>query len=279
MRKHLKGYDDRTLIRDFTYNFLRHDRVGIIGPNGCGKSTLIKMIVGQETPDQGRITIGQTVKIGYFSQESDQMDPDMRVIDYVKEGGEVLHTSEGTMTATVLMERFLFTADQQYSRIGKLSGGEKRRLYLLRILMEAPNVLILDEPTNDLDITTLALLEDYLDGFDGIVLTVSHDRYFLDRVVNRIFAFEGERSPSTRAVIRTISTRAGGEESLQQAGQAQAEEKKVNRSNWKEGQEKKLKMSYKEQREYETIEQDINDLEEKIQRLEEETLACATDFL
>lgn len=274
-----KGYDDRTLIRDFTYNFLRHDRVGIIGPNGCGKSTLIKMIVGQETPDQGRITIGQTVKIGYFSQESDQMDPDMRVIDYVKEGGEVLHTSEGTMTATVLMERFLFTADQQYSRIGKLSGGEKRRLYLLRILMEAPNVLILDEPTNDLDITTLALLEDYLDGFDGIVLTVSHDRYFLDRVVNRIFAFEGGTITQYEGGYTDYQYKSGGEESLQQAGQAQAEEKKVNRSNWKEGQEKKLKMSYKEQREYETIEQDINDLEEKIQRLEEETLACATDFV
>ena len=274
-----KGYDDRTLIRDFTYNFLRHDRVGIIGPNGCGKSTLIKMIVGQETPDQGQITIGQTVKIGYFSQESDQMDPDMRVIDYVKEGGEVLHTSEGTMTATVLMERFLFTADQQYSRIGKLSGGEKRRLYLLRILMEAPNVLILDEPTNDLDITTLALLEDYLDGFDGIVLTVSHDRYFLDRVVNRIFAFEGGTITQYEGGYTDYQYKSGGEESLQQAGQAPAEEKKVNRSNWKEGQEKKLKMSYKEQREYETIEQDINDLEEKIQRLEEETLACVTDFV
>ena len=274
-----KAYNGHTYINDFTYIFLRDYRIGIIGSNGCGKSTLIKMIVGQETPDQGRITIGQTVKIGYFSQESDQMDPDMRVIDYVKEGGEVLHTSEGTMTATVLMERFLFTADQQYSRIGKLSGGEKRRLYLLRILMEAPNVLILDEPTNDLDITTLALLEDYLDGFDGIVLTVSHDRYFLDRVVNRIFAFEGGTITQYEGGYTDYQYKSGGEESLQQAGQAPAEEKKVNRSNWKEGQEKKLKMSYKEQREYETIEQDINDLEEKIQRLEEETLACATDFV
>ena len=180
----------------------------------------------------------------------------------------MLHTSEGTMTATVLMERFLFTADQQYSRIGKLSGGEKRRLYLLRIPMEAPNVLILDEPTNDLDITTLALLEDYLDGFDGIVLTVSHDRYFLDRVVKSYLCFlKGERSPSTRAVIRTISTRAGGEEFLQQTGQAPAEEKgKPQQLEGRTG-EKVKNVLAKEQREYETIEQDINDLEEKIQRL------------
>ncbi|MDD5993874.1 MAG: ABC-F family ATP-binding cassette domain-containing protein, partial [Clostridiales bacterium] len=185
-----KSYDDHTLIRDFSYIFLKNDRIGIIGPNGCGKTTLMNMINGLVTPDSGTIAIGQTVKIGYFSQENEAMDESLRVIDYVREGGEFIHTKDGTVSASVMLERFLFPPDHQYSIIGKLSGGEKRRLYLLRILMEAPNILILDEPTNDLDIATLTRLEDYLDSFDGIVITVSHDRYFLDRVVSRIFCFE-----------------------------------------------------------------------------------------
>ena len=185
-----KSYDDRTLIRDFSYIFLKNDRIGIIGPNGCGKSTLMKLINGIETPDSGTITIGQTVKIGYFSQENEYLDPSLKLIEYVREGAEVIHTPTGTISASQMLERFLFPSNMHYALIEKLSGGEKRRLYLLRILMEAPNVLFLDEPTNDLDIETLTILEDYLDHFAGIVVTVSHDRYFLDRVVRRIFAFE-----------------------------------------------------------------------------------------
>ena len=187
IRKELGG---RLLIRDFSYIFLKGDRVGIVGPNGCGKTTLLKIITGELEADAGTRQTGQTVKIGYFVQEAAPMDPSVRVIDYVKEAGELVVTPEGTITAAQMLERFLFDGSMQWGPVEKLSGGEKRRLYLLRILMGAPNVLILDEPTNDLDIQTLTILEDYLDSFDGIVITVSHDRYFLDRVVQRIFAFE-----------------------------------------------------------------------------------------
>ena len=187
-----KAYDGKTLIRDFSYIFLKNDRVGFIGPNGSGKSTLMKMIAGWVKPDSGEIEIGQTVKLGYFSQENEAMDNDLRVIDYIKNVAEYVRTPDGSVSASQMLERFLFPPSVQYTVIGKLSGGEKRRLYLLRILMDAPNVLILDEPTNDLDIRTLTILEDYLDSFQGIVITVSHDRYFLDRVVRRIFAFEGD---------------------------------------------------------------------------------------
>ncbi len=185
-----KAYGDRQLFHDFTYTFLKNDRIGIIGPNGCGKSTLLKIIIGMETPDTGSVVIGETIRIGYFGQEHEALEENLRVIDYIREGAEYVRTSEGQFSASVMCERFLFDADKQYAPVAKLSGGEKRRLYLLRILVEAPNVLILDEPTNDLDIRTLQILEDYLDHFAGIVLTVSHDRYFLDRVVNRIFSFE-----------------------------------------------------------------------------------------
>ena len=187
-----KAYGDKILIRFFTYIFLKRDRIGVIGPNGCGKTTLMKILAGAEQPDAGTVTVGQTIRIGYFSQENEWMDEEMRVIDYVREGAEIIRTSSGTATASQMLERFLFPPQMQYARIGRLSGGEKRRLYLLRILMEAPNVLLLDEPTNDLDIQTLTILEDYLDTFDGIVVAVSHDRYFLDRTVSRIFAYEGE---------------------------------------------------------------------------------------
>ena len=185
-----KSYGEKKLIEDFNYIFLKNDRIGIIGHNGCGKSTLMKMIMGLEQPDSGNITIGQTIKIGYFSQENEYMDDSMKMIEYVRDRAEYVKTSEGIITASQMLERFLFPRHVHYTRIEKLSGGEKRRLYLLRILMEAPNVLILDEPTNDLDIQTMTILEDYLDSFDGIVITVSHDRYFLDRVTRRIFAFE-----------------------------------------------------------------------------------------
>lgn len=284
-----KSYGDALLIDDFTYTFLRDDRIGIIGPNGCGKSTLLKMILGEVQPDSGTITIGQTVKIGYFSQESSEMDPSLRVIDYVKEGAEYIKTDTGTISASVMLERFLFPKDQQYTTISKLSGGERRRLYLLRILMEAPNVLFLDEPTNDLDIATLTILEDYLDQFDGIVITISHDRYFLDRIVRRIFAFEENgklqqyeggytdylhRSGHTMKVTDAGAT---GATTTEQTPSATAP--KMTRDTWKQGQTHKKKMSYQEQKDFETIEDDITALEEKIEALDAAIAKSATDFV
>lgn len=280
-----KSYGGKCVIRDFTYTFLRTDRVGIVGANGCGKSTLLKMIVGELPPDSGTIVIGQTVKIGYFSQDSDSMDGSLRVIDYVREGGEVIHTGEGDITASALLERFLFSPDMQYAPVSKLSGGERRRLYLLRVLMESPNVLLLDEPTNDLDIASLTILEDYLDSFDGIVVAVSHDRYFLDRIATRIFAFEGDGSVRQyeggytdyqNKTGHVISVKGEGNDSLTTGVE---KGKKVNRNNWKENAPKKLKMSYKEQREYETIEEDIAAIEEAIQKCEEDIMAYARDFV
>lgn len=287
-----KSYDNIPVISDFTYFFLRNDRVGIIGPNGCGKSTLMNIITGNVTPDSGTVTIGQTVKIGYFSQENEAMDESLRVIDYVREGGEVIHTKDGTVSASVMLERFLFPPDQQYSIIGKLSGGEKRRLYLLRILMEAPNILILDEPTNDLDIATLTRLEDYLDSFEGIVITVSHDRYFLDRVVSRIFCFENGTikqyeggytdylNHTTHKLDVTDAGISSSEKISPDDDTAEETDKpKVTKDNWKDGQTKKLKMSYKEEKEFETIESDIATLEQQIEDTDNEMLKAANDFV
>ena len=186
-----KSYGDKVLIRDFNYIVLKNQRLGFIGPNGCGKSTLMKILVGVIEPDEGFMEIGDTIQIGYFSQEAEEMDNNQRVIDYIKDIAEYVPTKDGRITASQMLERFLFDGNMQYTPIGKLSGGEKRRLYLCKVLMESPNVLILDEPTNDLDIPTLTILEDYLDSFQGIIITVSHDRYFLDNLVDRIFAFEG----------------------------------------------------------------------------------------
>lgn len=287
-----KSYDNIPVISDFTYFFLRNDRVGIIGPNGCGKSTLMNIITGNVTPDSGIVTIGQTVKIGYFSQENEAMDESLRVIDYVREGGEVIHTKDGTVSASVMLERFLFPPDQQYSIIGKLSGGEKRRLYLLRILIEAPNILILDEPTNDLDIATLTRLEDYLDSFEGIVITVSHDRYFLDRVVSRIFCFENGTikqyeggytdylNHTTHKLDVTDAGISSSEKNSPDDDTAEETDKpKVTKDNWKDGQTKKLKMSYKEEKEFETIENDIATLEQQIEDTDNEMLKAANDFV
>ena len=287
-----KSYDNIPVISDFTYFFLRNDRVGIIGPNGCGKSTLMNIITGNVTPDSGIVTIGQTVKIGYFSQENEAMDESLRVIDYVREGGEVIHTKDGTVSASVMLERFLFPPDQQYSIIGKLSGGEKRRLYLLRILMEAPNILILDEPTNDLDIATLTRLEDYLDSFEGIVITVSHDRYFLDRVVSRKFCFENGTikqyeggytdylNHTTHKLDVTDAGISSSEKNSPDDNTAEETDKpKVTKDNWKDGQTKKLKMSYKEEKEFETIENDIATLEQQIEDTDNEMLKAANDFV
>ncbi len=289
-----KSYGQKLLIEDFNYIFLKNDRIGIVGPNGCGKSTLLKILNGIVEPDAGHVEIGQTIKIGYFSQENEYMNESMRVIDYVKEVGEYITTSDGKITAAQMLENFLFEGALQWSKIEKLSGGEKRRLYLLRILMSAPNVLILDEPTNDLDIQTLTILEDYLDRFDGIVITVSHDRYFLDRTVRRIFAFEGngkirqseggysdylirleleKPEGNFQTVGKGISTK---ESSGNMSGEADASEKSDSKKTWKE-RERKLKFTYNEQKEFETIDEEIAKLESKIESLDEEMMKNATN--
>lgn len=285
-----KSYGDRTLIRDFSYIFLRDDRIGIIGPNGCGKSTLMKIIAGSVEPDSGTVTIGQTVKIGYFSQENEALDENMRVIDYVRSGAEYIRQPDGSLiTASAMLERFLFPGDMQYALIKKLSGGEKRRLYLLRILMEAPNVLFLDEPTNDLDIATLTILEDYLDHFDGIVAVVSHDRYFLDRVVRRIFSYEedgrlvqyegGYTDYLHACEAKNTATDGHTNNSVSKAPSEAEPAKTVNRNNWKDGQTKKKKMTYQEQKDFETIEDDIAAIEERLDAIDTEMTRAASDFV
>jgi len=290
-----KSYGEKKLIDDFSYNFLKGDRVGFIGPNGCGKSTLMKMIAGIISPDSGKVIIGQTVKMGYYAQEiasekpTDEteidlsyMDPNQRVIDYVKDTAEYIQTVDGLMSASVMLDRFLFPPEKQYSLIGKLSGGEKKRLNLLRVLASSPNLLILDEPTNNLDIATLTILEDYLDRYEGIVVTVSHDRYFLDRTMRRIFAFEGDGK------IRQYE---GGytDYALKKQAEREAEEtetsKKVEMATGatQKGQRtrgpQKLKFTYQEQKDYETIEADIAALEEKIENLDKEMQTASTDFV
>lgn len=285
-----KSYGNHLLIRDYNYIFLKNDRIGIIGPNGCGKTTLLKIINGIVKPDTGTIEIGQTIRIGYFSQENEYMDDSMKVIDYVKEAGEYIQTSDGRITASQMLERFLFEGAIQWSKIEKLSGGEKRRLYLLRILMSAPNVLILDEPTNDLDIQTLTILENYLDGFDGIIIVVSHDRYFLDRTVRRIFAFEGEgairqyEGGYSDYLIRKeleglpdMTVKSMGVGSAAQTEKSGSENSaEDSRVTWKKH-DKKLKFSYKEQREFETIDGEITALEEKIKVLDAQMLENASN--
>jgi ATP-binding cassette subfamily F protein uup len=280
-----KSYEGRTLFTDFSYTFGKLDRIGIIGPNGCGKSTLLKCIVGSVTPDTGSIEIGQTIKIGYFGQENEALDENKRVIDYIKDTAEFIRTAEGLVSASVMCERFLFTPEMQYAPIAKLSGGEKRRLYLLRVLMEQPNVIILDEPTNDLDIQTLRILEDYLDGFAGIIITVSHDRYFLDRVVTRIFAFEEGKSlyqseggySDYLVHKRELEGAADGSAASPSASKAGAYEDKSSKGKYRAPREK-TKLSYKEQQEYDNIESEIEKLEEKSAELETQIAESATDY-
>lgn len=292
-----KSYGDRKLIEDFTYIFLKQDRIGIVGPNGCGKSTLLKMILGQVMPDAGTVEIGETIKIGYFSQDNSHMEESMKAIEYVREVAEFIQTPDGKISASALMERFLFDGTMQWTLIGKLSGGERRRLYLMRILMGAPNVLILDEPTNDLDIKTLTILEDYLDSFDGIVITVSHDRYCLERLVKRIFAFEEnghlqqyeggyldyirarkERQNAAASDMNTSIGKGSAKGSRAQSAPGEnAGDGTVNGKGKPNFSQKKLKFSYKEQREYETIDDDIAQLEKKIAQLEENIIKNATN--
>lgn len=290
-----KHYDEHVLFKDFTYRFLKNDRIGIVGPNGCGKSTLIKCIIGALKVDEGTVEIGQTIKIGYFSQESEELDESRRVLDYIKDTAEYIQTSEGLTSASAMCDRFLFNPEMQYAVIGKLSGGERRRLALLKVLMSSPNVLILDEPTNDLDIQTLQILEDYLDHFSGIILVVSHDRYFLDRVVSRIFAFQADGTlwqseggyteyrehceANGRDMLFSMTERTGRGGESSGAENAAAEEKPQadSRSTWKQP-AKKNKLSYKEQREYDGIEAEIDALQEKCDELDEAMAAAATDY-
>lgn len=314
-----KAYGDKVLVKDFSYIFLKNDRVGIIGPNGSGKSTLLKMIAGWAEPDSGTVEMGQTVKLGYFSQENEAMDESLKVIDYIRNVAEYVRTGDGSISASQMLERFLFPPSVQHTVIGRLSGGEKRRLYLLRILMDAPNVLLLDEPTNDLDIQTLTILEDYLDHFQGIVVTVSHDRYFLDRMVRRIFAFEGNgavvqyeggftdyqaawarKHPEGAAGGRNARGGSGGGDAGKagaagagnagagkagagsagagSAGAGGSGNPDAGESSSGRTHQKKLKFSFKEQREWDTIEDEIAALEDRISELDAQIEASATVF-
>lgn len=286
-----KSYGDRTLIDDFNYIFLKDDRIGFIGKNGCGKTTLMKILAGRIEDYTGNIVVGSTVKIGYYSQEIEQkkeggiayMDPSMRVIDYIRQTAEFVMTKDGSVSASNMLEKFLFTGEAQYSLIGKLSGGEKRRLNLLRVLMEAPNFLILDEPTNDLDITTLTILEDYLDSFSGIVVIVSHDRYFLDRTVRRIFAFEEEgKLTQYEGGYTDYAARVAENEAIKEnekLGGADAFTKETKQSYKDRPRERKLKFSYQEAKDYEVIESEVADIEKRLEEIDSEMVKCSRDFV
>ncbi|MTI49148.1 MAG: ABC-F family ATP-binding cassette domain-containing protein [Firmicutes bacterium] len=275
-----KSFGEKKIIGDLNYILLREDIIGIIGDNGVGKSTLLNLLYGRLSPDKGNIDIGATVKIGYFSQESEDMNEDLRAIEYIREGGEFISDENGNkISASQMMERFLFTPDMQWTYIKKLSGGERRRLYLLRILMEAPNVLLLDEPTNDLDIETLNILESYIDELNGVVVTVSHDRYFLDRVCSKIFSFEGDGE----IVIHTgnysdfIKYK---NEFLQSTSEVDNENiKNEEKKKKRENKNHDLKFSYKEKLEFEKIDSDIETLENRITDIEKEMNKYSSDFV
>lgn len=285
-----KAYRDKVLFEHFSYIFKRFERIGFVGHNGCGKSTLMKILSNLESVDSGSIEWGETIRIGYFAQECEIMDERQRVIDYIKDAAEYVRTSEGLVSASKMLERFLFSSDMQYTPIAKISGGERRRLYLLKVLMQSPNVLILDEPTNDLDIATLRVLEEFLDEFAGIVITVSHDRYFLDRTVDRIAAFEEERIVIYEGDYTEYQEKSGkietdAIESVDSGAglhiKKNNEKKKEGREKWlaSKNKEKLLKFTYKEQKEFETIDEDIEKLEEKIAELDGQISKCATDFI
>lgn len=284
-----KSYGEKKIINDFNYIVLRNQRLGIIGPNGCGKSTLMKIISGVVQPDEGHVEIGDTIKIGYFAQEEKEMNPNQRVIEYIRDIAEYVPTKDGRITASQLLERFLFDGNMQYSPIGKLSGGEKRRLYLLSVLAQGANVLLFDEPGNNLDIPTLTILEDYLNSFSGIVITVSHDRYFLDNVVDRIFAFEDngilvqyeggytdyleakKRFHENKTYLESEKSSGSG------PGSSGESKKKAGSNDRKQNRPAKLKFTYKEQKEFETIDDEIAVLEQDIEHLDKEIEANATN--
>ena len=279
-----KSYGDSLLLADFDYIVLRNQRLGIIGPNGCGKSTLIKMAAGEILPDSGSIEVGETIEIGYLAQEEPDMNTDQRVIDYIKDIAEYVQTKEGRISASQMLERFLFTPDMQYTPVSKLSGGEKRRLYLLSVLVSGANVLILDEPSNNVDIPTLTILEDYLNAFSGIVITVSHDRYFLDNVVDRIFEFDGnghlQQYEGGYTDYLEAKQRRQTELSEKRPTSGDGEkEKKTASKEWKQNRPVKLKFTFKEQKEFETIDEDIAALEVKLEKLDHEMMANATNSM
>ena len=267
-----KAFDDHTVIDNFSYNLLRGDRIGIVGPNGAGKSTLMHMVAGELTPDSGRVEIGTTVKIGHFSQEGRELDLSMRVYDFIHDIAREVRTEEGTFTAKQMMERFLFPSDLQSVSIGKLSGGERRRLYLLSVLMEAPNVLLLDEPTNDLDVMTLSILEDYLQSFSGPIVTVSHDRFFLDKMADFIFEVRGDGQ-----VLRYPGNWSDWAAKRKEEETPVREEKP--KALQERPREKKLKFSFKEEREFSTIDQDIADLEEQIEENQRAQAEAGADYV
>ena len=276
-----KSFGDKTLIKDFNYIFLRTDRVGIIGENGAGKTTLVNLLRGKLPLDSGTIEIGDTVKISCFAQDNTNMDPKLRVIDYVKEGGEFIPVEDGTkISASMMSERFLFDSTMQYTPIEKLSGGERRRLHLLRVLMESPNFLILDEPTNDLDIETLKILEDFLDKFMGVVIVVSHDRYFLDRICNKIFSYEGNGlikeyhgNYSDFLISKEIEKLKGDINTIEDKSKEEKSKGTKERSK-----DNKPKFTFKEQKEFEVIDEDISKLEEKIENLDKDMVKNSSNY-
>ena len=268
-----KGYEGKTLIDHFSYNLLRSDRIGIVGHNGAGKSTLLRLIAGELAPDSGTVDIGATVKIGHFSQEGRELDLDQRVYDFIHDIADEVKTDEGTFSANQMMERFLFPGDLQSVPIGRLSGGERRRLYLLSVLMAAPNVLLLDEPTNDLDVTTLSILEDYLQGFPGPVVTVSHDRFLLDKLATSIFEVRGGQ------VLRYTGNWSDWQQKRQEEQAQSVPQTPRAQPAQERRRERKLKFSFKEQREYETIDAELARLEEAIRQCEAEQALCGSDYV
>ena len=276
-----KSFGDKIIVKDFEYIFLKNQKIGIVGSNGCGKSTLLKIIAGVLKPDEGFVEMGETIKMSYFAQDVPDMDTNQRVIDYVKDIAEYIPTREGRITASQMLERFLFTPDMQYAPISKLSGGEKRRLYLLGILQSSPNFLVMDEVSNELDIPTLTILEDYLNSFSGIVVLVSHDRYFLDNVVDRIFEFDGEghlqQYEGGYTDYLEAKQKRNGSASIAEGSSYSKTSGRKEEVSWDKG-ERKLKFSYKEAKEFETIEDDIATLEEKLEELDTEMTACASQY-
>ena len=271
-----KAMGGRQLLSDFTYTILRDERMAIVGPNGCGKTTMLRMIAGDIPPDEGSIVRGDTVRIGFFRQEFPAVDESMRVIDYMRDIAEYVETPEGRLSASQLLEQFLFPSDVQYTPVNRLSGGEKRRLYLAGILMDAPNVLLLDEPTNDLDIATLEILEDYIAGFKGAVVVVSHDRYFLDRVAGRLFAFEGGQLNQYVCLFSDYVTAQS-----QAQEEAKREEKKAKETAQAQRRERprELRMSFKEQNDYKTIDARIEALNEKLTEIDAQIMANASNYV